>query len=423
MYHFSKDILQEQECEVLVVGGGIAGISAAIASSRTGANTMLIEQYSVLGGAQGIGAFCGETKGQGEIFDEIIDGLGKLNAIESYKPYKEREARPFDNEVLKFVLQEMIRKENIDLLLHTKMVAVDVKDNSIEGVIIHNPSGLQVIEPQVVIDATGDGFVAYEGGFPCNKGRQSDNKTLPMSLMFFLRDICKKPDSILPSGLKEYTPEDVPMVSIWPEPDGKVGIKLKVIGYDSTNGRSFSNAELFARREMMAINYYLQHYPNRMGQSPEKVFLENYKFDYASMQIGIREGWRIKGEYVLSVDDVKNGRKFKDGIALGRFYLDALSPDSDKREYMLTKEDLQVPPYHIPYRSLVPKDSKNLLVAGRCFSCNQLALSSARVMTTASMMGQAAGRAAAMMVDNNKLPLEINVNQLKKELSNHGAVL
>ena len=105
MYHFSKNILQEQECEVLVVGGGIAGISAAIASSRTGANTVLIEQYSVLGGAQGIGAFCGETKGQGEIFDEIIDGLGKLNAIESYKPYKEREARPFDNEVLKFVLR------------------------------------------------------------------------------------------------------------------------------------------------------------------------------------------------------------------------------------------------------------------------------------------------------------------------------
>jgi hypothetical protein len=426
LYTFTRKLSKEKPCDVLVVGGGIAGVSAAIAAKHAGAHVMLIEQFSVLGGtatARGVGAFCGETKRQGEVFDEIVRDLKALNAIAPYKPYEQMEARPFDHEILKFVLQEFMMREDIDLLLHTRMVGVDVSDKHVEGVIIHNSTGLQATEPKVVIDATGDGFVVHGAGFPCNKGRESDGKTLPMSMMFFMRDIGKCPQTHLSKVCKEYSPEDLPMVSIWPEPDGKVGVKVKVINYDSTDGRSLTEAELFARREMMSIVYYLQHHPCYTSHpTAPKVFLEKYKFDYASMQIGIREGWRTVGEYVLTLEDVKHGQKFDDGIALGRFYIDALSPDTTKRVYMIkNKEDWYVPPYHIPYCSLVPKGSKNLLVAGRCFSADQMAMSSARVMTTASMMGQAAGRAAAMMADYKKEALEVDVNRLRKDLSDRGA--
>lgn len=426
MHVFQKTIPKIEQCDVLVVGGGMAGGSAAMAAARSGAKTMLIEQYSVLGGAatvQGVGSFCGETKGQGIIFDQIIERLDKLDAIAPYKPYEEREARQFDCEILKYVLQEMVLEHKIELLLHTRMVAVETADSSIQGIVIHNPSGLQYVEAKAYIDATGDGFLVHEGGFECRKGRDGDGKTLPMSLMFFMRKADDNYISKLPPGLTEYNPENVPMVSIWPEPHGKAAIKLKVTGYDVTDGSSLTKAELYARREMLAIAHYLQRYPHRTGLSPEKVFLENYKFDYASMQIGVREGWRIVGEYTLTADDLRAGRKFDDGVALGRFYLDASSPDSQKREYMVSQEDMHVPPYHVPFRSLVPKHSKNLLVAGRCLSADQLALSSARVMTTCSMMGQAAGRAAAMMADEDKQPMEIDIAKLRRILIDNGAVL
>ncbi len=105
------------------------------------------------------------------------------------------------------------------------------------------------------------------------------------------------------------------------------------------------------------------------------------------------------GDYVLSVDDVRAGRAFDDGVARGTFYLDGHKPDDDKRTYILPKEELDVPPYQIPLRSLIARDGNNLLMAGRCFSCDQLALSSARVSTTGAMMGQAAGIAAALALE------------------------
>ncbi|HML47008.1 MAG TPA: FAD-dependent oxidoreductase, partial [Clostridia bacterium] len=123
---------------------------------------------------------------------------------------------------------------------------------------------------------------------------------------------------------------------------------------------------------------------------------------HCSPRIGVREGVRLKGEYVLTLEDVAEGRSFDDVVAVGTFYLDGHKPDDDKRTYILDKEYLGVPPYDIPLRALICKDLQNLTMAGRCFSAEQLALSSARVMPTCAMMGQAAGSLAALAIAGNR---------------------
>jgi hypothetical protein len=427
-YHFTRRLQTLPPVDVLVAGGGMAGFSAAVAAARQGARVMLVEQHADLGGTAttaGTAAFCGETTGQGEVFDAVVRELERLDAIAPYKPYREREARPFDHEVLKIVLQEQALAAGVDLWLHTRVVDADCRDGRIDGVILHSKSGLQAIRPTTVIDCTGDGDVTHLAGFPTVKGREGDGAQLPMAINFFLRHAGREVRQDLPAApaapggaLRVYhAAEELPMLSVWPQGDGKVGLKLKIVGHDATDGKSLTEAEIHARRLMWSMIHYVQRHPLGRHDLPQ------YKFDYISPRIGIREGRRAVGEYVLTVDDLRAGRLFDDGVALGVFYLDCMDPTTDKRVYQINWEERHVPPYHVPYRSLIPRGTKNLLVAGRCFSADQLALSSARVMTTASMMGQAAGIAAAWSTGGNRPVGEVSVAALRRELVNRGAVL
>ncbi len=427
-YHFSRSLPELDPVDVLVAGGGMAGFSAAIAAARQGARVMLVEQHADLGGTAttgGTAAFCGETTGQGEVFDAVVEELERLQAIAPYRPYQEREARPFDHEVLKTVLQEQALAAGVDLWLHTRVADVDAAGGRIGAVILHSKSGLQALRPAVVIDCTGDGDVVHQAGFPTARGRESDGAQLPMSLNFFLRDAGRPVQQDLPrapaapeGALRVYEDaEDLPMLSVWPQGDGKVGLKLKVIGHDATDGKSLSEAEVHARRLMWSMIHYVQRHP--MGRHD----LSHYKFDYLSPRIGIREGRRAVGEYVLSAEDVRAGRTFEDGIALGVFYLDCMDPATDKRVYQIPWEERHVPPYQVPLRALIPRGAGNLLVAGRCFSADQLALSSARVMTTASMMGQAAGIAGAWAAGAGTAVGSVSTASLRRELANRRAVL
>ena len=202
------------------------------------------------------------------------------------------------------------------------------------------------------------------------------------------------------------------MVSVWPNGPNSKALKVKIPMFDSTDTESMTAAEIQARRRMMEVLNYYQRVGNK-----------GWRYDGCSPQIGIREGRRIVGDYVLTVDDCRAGREFDDAIARGTFYLDAHKPDDDKRTYILDKSELHVPPYQIPFRSLIPKESKNLLAAGRCFSADQLALSSARVMTTGSMMGQAAGIAAAMCVERKCEPRALDSSEVRKVVEARGARL
>jgi hypothetical protein len=287
------------------------------------------------------------------------------------------------------LLQELLLRRRVKLLLHTRFVDARVTAGGrITECIVCGKSGPEALRAKQFIDTTGDADVARAAGFAVLKGRPEDGLQLPMSMMAFVRHVEKAGPQLPPGWFSPIrSKDDLPMVSVWPNGPGANALKIKVPMFDSTDTESLTAAEIRARRRTWEVLDYYQ-----------RVEARPWRYDGCSPQIGIREGARIAGDYVLKLQDLRAGRAFDDAIARGVYYLDGHKPDDDKRTYILEPEQRKVPPYQIPLRSLIAKDGANLLMAGRCFSGEQLALSSARVSTTCAMMGQAAGIAAAMSV-------------------------
>jgi hypothetical protein len=236
-----------------------------------------------------------------------------------------------------------------------------------------------------------------------------------MSMMYFVRHVQGSiAGPALPEGWFEPITDkaDLPMTSVWPDGPGGNAIKIKIPMFDATDTESLTAAEIQGRRRMMEVLDYQQ----RVEKKP-------WRLDHCSPIIGIREGARIVGDYVLTVADLRAGRAFDDGVARGTYYLDGHKPDDDKRTYILPKDQLAVPPYQIPLRSLIARDGKNLLMAGRNLSADQLALSSARVSTSAAMMGQAAGIAAALAAGKTCDPRNLDPTDVRRVVIERGAEL
>jgi hypothetical protein len=409
----NRNIPVRYSADVVVIGGGISGVSAACSAALSGARVILVERFGALGGdltTGGVANFCGQIDAQGEVFDLILKDLRKFNSLGEGE-----KASVFNYEILSLVLQEIVLNRKVKILLHTRLVDVLVKGNNITECVVCGKSGLEAIKGKVFIDCSGDADLARYAGVSTIKGDGKTGYQLPMSKIFFVREVGDE-------GFVQQTPEDwptkisdkedLPMVSIWPDGPGGKAIKLKIPMFDSTTTEGLTNAEIQARRRTMDVLYYYQ--------SLEK---KKWRLTNSATQIGIREGCRIEGDYILKVDDLRAGRSFEDGVARGTFYLDGHGLTDDKRTYILPKDQLQVPPYQIPMRSLISKDADNLLMAGRCMSADQLALSSARVSTSCSMMGQATGIAAAMAVLRGTKIRGLDNAEIKKEVLNRGAQL
>ena len=398
--------------DVAVIGGGIAGVAAAAAAARSGVHVLLVERFAVTGGmltVGGVANFCGEMTGQGEVFDEIVAGLRAWNAIGHERP------SVFHYETLAVVLQELLLQRNVKLLLHTRFVDAREENGRITEIMVSGKSGPEALRAHQFIDCSGEADLARAAGFATLKGRPEDGLQLPMSMMYFVRHVDGvTPGPQVPEGW--FHPvrreEDLPMTSVWPDGLGGNAIKIKIPRFDATDTEGITAAEIQGRRRMWEVMDYHQ----RVERKP-------WMLDHCSPHIGTREGARIVGDYVLSVDDLRAGRAFDDGIARGTFCLDGHKPDDDKRTYILPEEDMEVPPYQIPLRSLIARDGRNLMMAGRCFSCDQLALSSARVSTTGAMMGQAAGIAAALAVEKGCDVRDLDAAAVRKIVEARGARL
>ncbi len=406
------------ECDVAVAGGGMAGVSAALAAAKSGARVLLVENFAVTGGNAtigGVAAFCGETAGQGEAFDEIVGALQSFNAIAPYRPYPKADNRPFDHEILAFVLQELLLRRGVKLLLHTKLADARERGGRVAEITVCGPSGPEALRAKVFMDCTGEAQLTHLAGFGTVKGRPEDGLQLPMSMMFFVREAgADQMPPPMPGGWFERinTKEELPMTSVWPAGPGRRALKIKIPLFDATDTESLAAAEIRARRRMMSVlDYY------------RRVEKKNWVLDAVPPRIGIREGRRIAGRSTLTLADLRAGRAFDDGVARGVYYLDGHKPDDDKRTYILPPEARKVPPYLIPLGCLVPEGSKNLLAAGRCLSADQLALSSARVMTTCAMTGQAAGVTAALCAAKNIPPDQVDPAEVRRILVGRGANL
>jgi len=412
---WSRKVSVRYEADVAVIGGGIAGVCAAAAAARSGAKVILVERFAVTGGvltSGGVSNFCDESQVRaplGEVFTEIVSNLDACGASGQGKP------SVFHYETMAVILQELLLRRGVKLLLHTRFVDARVDQGRIQECIVCGSSGPEALRAAQFIDCSGESVLARAAGFETMSDWYDGRWRLPMSMMYFVRHV-KEADAgpSLPAGWFEpiNTPADLPMTSVWPDGPGGNAIKIKVPMFDATDTESLTAAEIQGRRRMMEV----MDFHRRVQKKP-------WRLDHCSPIIGIREGARIVGDYVLTVDDLRAGRTFDDAVARGTFYLDGHKPDDDKRTYILPKDQLAVPPYQIPLRSLLARDGKNLMMAGRNLSADQLALSSARVSTSAAMMGQAAGIAAAMAAGKSCDPRDLDPAEVRRVVCERGAKL
>lgn len=407
--------------DVIVCGGGPAGLAAAIAAARNGAQTLLIEQLNCLGGmatAGLVGPFMATAGEKGGIYKEFLERLEKN---------KGAKGKGFDVESLKYFAQIICEDAGVKFLLHSFVCGVVREKNYIKAIIVANKSGLQAIAAEVVIDATGDGDVAFFAGAEYEKG-DKDGKCQPTTMMFHIRGIDESrippADEIVEKVKLARSRGEITLPnyvnSVWGAKGStirneEISLNLDMTtGIDGTDPKTLTQAEIQGRGLVWECLRFMRKYI----PGAENAYISKTPFLY-----GIRETRRILGKYVLTEDDVLKARKFKDGIAKGSFFIDLHGQHIQNKEWVKSHSVPEGDWYEIPYRCLLPKDIDNLLTAGRCISSDRGANGSLRIMPTCMATGQAAGTAAAMAIKERIKPGEIKGEKVREILISQGADL
>lgn len=445
-----------KEVDVLVIGGGPAGIAAAIAAGRNHARTLLVERYGFLGGELITGlpiltfhTFGGKQVVRGipqELVDRLVQEGGSCGHLRAQGTHVYTWT-PCYPEVFKYVSQEMVLESGAEILLHSFVSDVIMDGARIKGVEVVNKSGKTLIYAKNIIDATGDGDIAARAGAPFEKGRVEDGLMQPVSMIFSIAnvDVDKAVESIRPNY-----PINQELVKLgkaqghyirvfgsfapWQEEIEKTGLfrdknhgmamfslkeneltfnTSKIFNVDATNAEDLTRAEIEGRRQVFAIARFLKaHAPG----------FENSHLCSTAPHIGVRESRRIMGEYVLTEDDVLEGKSFSDSVACSGYTIDIHHPTGEKPGLIkFLNNDSSY--YGIPYRSIVPREIDNLLLAGRCISCTSIALGSVRVIAVCMATGQAAGTAAALATEVQVAPRHLDIAKLRAALVNQNAII
>lgn len=415
-----------KETQVLVLGAGPAGVAAAIMAAREGARTLLIEQTGDVGGIATAGLmshWTGNT--EGGIYEEILD-----RSAES----EDREGNLFNGgarqiinpERLKTVLLEMIIEAGAKLLLYTFVSDVIMDGNTIKGVITESKSGRQAIYADIVIDATGDGDAAAMAGVPYFKGRETDGKMQPASIMFKVAGV-EVERGVFPGGFEEtfqIPAGDIQMLGRQhlPEPAGHVLLYKTTLpgvvtcnmtnctGIDGTKAEDLTRATLVCRKQMDSIVDFLRRFVPG--------FENCYLISSASL-IGIRETRHFEGEAVITEKDILEARVFDDWVVTrASFNFDVHNlTGNGLDETGSQKTFTQKKGYTIPYGCFVPKKVDGLYLAGRDISGTHMAHSNYRVMPICANMGQAVGIAAALCVKNKTMPRQLEARLVQERLT------
>lgn len=441
--------MRGRQYDVAVIGGGPAGVCAAIAAARTGAHTLLVEEGGCLGGmaTKGlVGPFMTSYDKSGKnqiikgLFDEIVRRLVKIggaihpsfcragSSFTAWHFLGHDHVTPFDPEQLKFVLDQMCAEAGVDVLLHTVFTGLAMDGNRIAGVHLYNKSGAREIGATVFVDATGDGDVAFRAGVPFEQGDPERQGAMQPATLFFR--IAGLKESDLEADLKSHGHDHTGTVrnfswyvdaakaaGEWDLPRPHINIYRQVRddewfvnvsrlnGVDGTDAVSLSRAEADGRRQVqMIMNVFRKYFPGG----------ENVRLLSTASTVGIRETRHICGEYRITTDDIVHGRVPPDSIACCAYAMDVHGGNGADKTLMLAIQEGEY--YGIPYRSLVPLKIDNLLVAGRCICGSSLASGSFRVMPPAMATGEAAGTAAALCVKAEVAPRELNVSSLRARL-------
>lgn len=411
--------------DVIVVGGGPAGVGAALAAARNGASTLIIERFSCLGGmwTSGLVNPLFDFANKGGIVQEIVDLINEagMNDCSDYTYYT------FDMEYMKLILDRLMKQAGVDILFHSFFASPIMDGDLIRGIVIENKGGRQAYLAQRVIDCTGDGDVAARAGAPYKYGRDSDHATQPMTLMFkisnmdYIQRYADNPlgndlywlmkRAVEKEGLTDYE-FNFKNPCLLKLPGQRTGVlqMTHMRGFDATDPRSLTDAEIEGRERVHEAITFFKKYLQPF---------EHVQLDQTAAMIGVRESRRIMGEYEITLEDMLAGAKFADGFATCCFNVDIHQPDGVSQED--SKRLYPIKPYQLPYRALVPLKVDNLLVAGRCISGTYEAHASYRVTGDCVAMGQAAGTAAALSIHENLLPRQLDGAKVVGRMVEQGA--
>jgi hypothetical protein len=405
----SKTIPVYGRFDVVVVGGGPAGWSAALSATRNGARTIVIERFPFFGGTGTVSLMAcivgfrnqvkpDELQTSKGIAEELILNLKQINGLGKSTSYKAVDNRattkgelnysyPIDSEKTKYIMMRMLHEAGTKILFHTMFVDSIMEGDRIAGVIVENKSGRQAIYGNVIIDASGDADVSYKAGVPYWRAAIGKDNYLKNCLMYKV-------------GIDPQNAEKL----------GGVIVNNDKLFWGPVSDSDGINADDLTKGE---IETRLAVFDNfRKAKEQAAPLLDNAYITETASMLGIRQTRFIKGVYQINTEDVLEGRKFDDSIAM------SAQPIISYYGYRRFLEHIG---YEIPYRCMLPQKVDGLLVAGRCMSSNQQAYESWRAMAPTMCIGEAAGTAAALAVKTKKTPKEVDVEMVRKQLIKQGA--
>lgn len=389
--------------DVVVCGGGPAGVCAAIGAARCGASVLLVEEQWSLGGMW-TGGFVNplfDYANKDGLMNEIVDTLKERGEWGGFWN------KSFNYEYMRAILEEKCTGAGVDLLYGTRAVDIIKDDNRVTGIITENTDGRKAYLASCTIDATGNAHIAAKAGAAFQLGNE-DGDCQAMTLMFLVANIPEDyikgkmvyeelNDAFTAAGKPERVPFKVPYLI--PVPNTHFGVfqLTHMRGYNPLSARELTNATMEGRAQVIEVFEAFKRY------CPAFTGLELIS---SAPLLGVRETRRIEGEYTLVAEDLAEGRKFEDGITTVTFGVDIhVSRGTEQKCW-------PVKPYQIPFRCLIPRGLEGLLVAGKTISGSHEAMASYRVTGNCAAMGEAAGFAAYEAVKQNKSVRDVTINEI-----------
>lgn len=460
-----------KQYDVVVMGGGMSGVFAAIAAARNGAKTLIMDQNGYFGGsltANGVGPmmtfFAGEKqviKGLGEEMVQRLQqkGYSPGHVLDStnYISY----VTPFSAEGLKIVFDEMISEAGAEVLFHTYLIGVEKEDEQITHIVVANKDGVSKVSSKVFIDATGDADLAVMSDVPFQLGRETDNAAQPMTMNLKVynvdtqalrQEVLDHPEKFPRLNRDLDVMKNTEILSFVgfddefakAKKEGRINIPREDILFFETNtsgefimntsriinengasAEGLTHAEMIGRKQCEELYHFL------VDSIPG---FENAKVAYTGPNVGVRGSRQIKGVYTLTNKDVLNNKKFASTIAHSGYPIDIHNPEGEGTVSVHSSQSEEVKHeefdksvfdnyYRIPYEIMITNEIDNLIVTGRCVSASFEAQAAIRTTPTMTAIGQAAGTAAAQAVSSEENVRSINIKELQHTLIKQGSYI